>query len=296
MLARIGTDLEELRQRGMDVATWVREGWVDYLILCSTYDVNLERWRELVEGTGVRLHVSPDPRRGRGMGAWTADIYRAAASNYYRQGAEGIYHFNFWVRQYPFETEDYIILRDVSHPACLRYRDKRYLATDDNWREHTDTIPVSLADPERPARVAIEVADDLQAAQQNSTLHHALLRLRLGGWAAEDKIEVRLNGVKLDGRGARVDQPTQRSGSIKWQSSTTPWSYERQVLGLSPPITWELDLVETLPQPGENIVEVQRHGTHESNLLLADLDIVVAYDFVGKDGPAWVAGREEVQA
>jgi hypothetical protein len=240
--------------------------------------------------------VSPDPRKGRGFGAWGAETYRAAASNYYRQGAEGIYHFNFWVRQYPFETEDYLILRDVSHPAALRYRDKHYLATPDNWRDYTDTIPVSLADPDKPARVALEVADDLPAARRNSTLHHATLRVRLGHWHPQDAIEVWLNGVKLDGRRARVDEPTQRSGSIWWQSSTTPWSYERQVLGLSPPTTWELDLVDTLPQPGENIVEVRRLGEHESSLLLADLDLVVRYDFVGKDGPAWVVGREEVQA
>jgi hypothetical protein len=61
----------------------------------------IREWAELVEGTPVEIHASPDSAAPRGNAQATLEMYRAAASNYHSQGAHGFYFFNMHCRYEP---------------------------------------------------------------------------------------------------------------------------------------------------------------------------------------------------
>ncbi len=295
LLARIpGGSIQGALDRGLDVATWVEEGLVDYIIPADedrriAFDLPVDEWKSLVEGTSVEVHPSPESSSCRGdrQGQATLEMYRAAASNYYFMGADGIYFFNLFTRGYPLEDDAYVIMRDLSDPAALSRRDKLFMATYRNWRPDTDTLPVTLTAPDKPVRVGLMVGDDLQRARNNTTLREATLRLRLDKWGPDDQIEVRLNEEPLDLSGARVLHPDMRD-EVRWNAETAPWTYERAVL--SGPGLWiEFDLHNTLPRQGDNRIEIKLltvpDADREFDLTLTDVDLRVTYDFVGKDGP-----------
>jgi len=290
LVMRVAASIAQNREFGLDVATWVREGLVDYLVPSSpnryiSMDMPIAEWVELVRGTPVEIHPSPDSAAPRGNGQATLAMYRGAASNHYAMGAHGFYLFNLFCRGFPLADEDYALMRDVSDPDALAGRDKLFWADPQNWRSDTDTLPVSLAEPERPARIGLWVGDDLAAARAHSTLRQTLLRLRVDALEPEDRLEVALNGRRLDLSAARVSEPGLR-GTIAFNAAIPTWTWERSVLGSNPGIWLELDLGEELPRRGDNRVEVRRitpatAPPHPTRLI--NVDLHVSYDYCGKD-------------
>jgi len=289
LIVRVPASIEQCLGLGLDVARWVREGLVDFVVPSSpsryiSFDMPIREWRELVEGTGVEVHASPDSAAPRGDGQATLEMYRAAAANYYALGAHGIYLFNLFCRGYPLADDAYVIMRDVSCPEALGRRDKLFMATLDNWRRETDTLPVALAGPHRPARIGLMVGDDLAAARSEGTLRRALLRARVDRVAPEDRFAVSLNGAQVTPAGGVCAREPGRRAMIEWQSRTAAWTYERRTL--KGPWAWvEADLRAAPPRRGDNVVTVRLLGEPASDRqfqpMLTDVDLAVSYEFCG---------------
>jgi hypothetical protein len=290
LIVRVQPSVRECLEIGLDVASWVNEGLVDYVVPGSpsrfiSLDIPVREWKTLVAGTGVELHASPDSAAPRGDGQATVEMYRAAASNYYAMGVDGVYVFNLFCRGYPLADDAYVILRDLSCPEALQRRDKLFMATRDNWRDDTDTLPVPLRGPDCPARIGIMVGDDLGMARERGTLRSAVLRLRLDRLAPEDRLEVALNGEPLELSGASLD--TRRGGRGRWHARQPASGYERDVL--RGPWAWlNVRLGESLPRVGDNLVTVRSlSGAGEDRdfeLTLTDVDLAVRYEFCGRSG------------
>ena len=93
MLAvRVDENMEACRLDGFDVTAWVKEGLVDIISMGSgAKDIAVEEFKALTKGTDVKiypcLYTARHPR--------AEEVYRALATNYRYQGADGIYTFNW---------------------------------------------------------------------------------------------------------------------------------------------------------------------------------------------------------
>jgi hypothetical protein len=99
---RVPSEPQEALANGYDVPRWVREGWVDQVVLSSFFgqanlDIPVELWR-LILGDDVRLiaHAAgvaaPYPDAGVTVGH--LDHQYGSASSALHRGADGIYLFN----------------------------------------------------------------------------------------------------------------------------------------------------------------------------------------------------------
>jgi len=291
LITRVTPSIKTSLELGLDVAGWVREGLVDYVVPSSptryiSMDMPVDEWVDLVKGKPVEIHPSPDSAAPRGNGQATLEMYRAAASNYYAMGAHGFYFFNLFCRGYPLDGTDYVIMRDASDPDALSRRDKFFMADVINWRSDTDTLGVKLDASKDTARIGLWVGDDLAGARAATSLRSASLRVRVSALEPQDRLEVALNGVPLDIKKARVHAPTGRD-VIAFNASIPTWTYERAVLGSSPGIWFEFELGDPLPRRGDNIVTVRRivrdknGGKYETTIV--NVDLAVCYDYCGRD-------------
>jgi hypothetical protein len=288
LICRVAASINGNLSIGLDVKNWVRERLVDFLVICPPnrympFDLPVAEWMELVKGSGIQVHCDPDSAAPRGDGVATLDMYRAVGSNYYNLGADGIYFFNFIIRGAPniWPDDSYIILRDLADPENLRRRNKLFMATLDNWRKDTDTLPVLLTGPDRVARIGLMVGDDLPAARRSCSLEHVLLRLRVGECTSDDRFEVMLNGQHLDS--TRIWIPNLREWA-EWKQSIASWTYEAQQL--KGPWGWiEAELGEGMPRQGDNVVTIRQLSRAVSDprptLKLTDVDLKVEYDYFG---------------
>lgn len=102
-------------KRACDVATWVRKGWVDFLVvsefLFASDTLNLPAWRRIAPRIPIYGGIQPEYRAS-SAGAQSSEFplgprgYRQAARQRWADGADGIYLFNFFTsREWPLPTE-----------------------------------------------------------------------------------------------------------------------------------------------------------------------------------------------
>jgi hypothetical protein len=291
------------------VRAWVKQGLVDYLVPASptrliSMDMPIDEWMELVKGTPVEVHPSPDSACPRGNNQATLEMYRAAASNYYAMGADGFYLFNLFCQGFPLETQQYMIIRDVSCPEALSRRTKRFMATGERWHNlapaapakpdgknspasialWVEADPVKLTGSDSTARIGIWIGDDLAAARADNTFKRASLQVRLDRVEPDDRLEISLNGTNLDMSRARIHVPTQRD-TINFSSSAG--TRERMILGSNPGIPYELQLADVLPHVGNNVIAVRRvrpqASVDQGDSQVVNVDLLVSYSYCGAD-------------
>ena len=111
-----------------------KEGIVDVLVAAETTGSNLLNtmadFRPVVEaakGSGVRVYANinslVDSDR---LASGTIEMIRAAATNYWRQGIDGLY-LGHWHERWPYTSDLYEIFRELPHPDVMDYRDKIYI-------------------------------------------------------------------------------------------------------------------------------------------------------------------------
>ena len=86
------------RPQGCDVPAWARNGWLDYVavseFLFERGDLPIGQWRQAV--AGVPVYGGIECAKGSGQKNLSADEYCRAATQLLRQGADGVYLFNFF--------------------------------------------------------------------------------------------------------------------------------------------------------------------------------------------------------
>lgn len=88
---------------GMNAIAWAREGLIDRLIvtpfLFVEFDMPIELWKQMLEGTGVELaaglYPTLTPYRGGPRHSMNPEAVRGAAATQLARGADMIYLFNF---------------------------------------------------------------------------------------------------------------------------------------------------------------------------------------------------------
>jgi len=205
---------------GIDLERWLRDDLVDILVIGSGYQPLSMPSGDLVK-IGHRHDVPVYPNiSASGMQQWGKRIepWRAAASNIWRAGADGINLFN-WFPADSFEQDTFAFPDQPQgtngkvgkkHPILLTLGDPKTLAGldkvfgIDNVKEdygcleqgvvQSQILPVALDSAGKPREVNLPVGDDLVTAVANGNLKNATLRVQFVSRAPGDEVELVFNG------------------------------------------------------------------------------------------------------
>ena len=211
LVIQVPNSVVEALSIGLDVPAWIEQGIVDVLVAAETTGSNLLNtmadFRPVVEaarGSGVRVYASinslVDSDR---LASGTIEMIRAAATNYWRQGIDGLY-LGHWHERWPYTPDFYEILRELPHPDVMDYRDKIYIMPTESPRRNTlgrdgapsEQLPRTL-EAGSPETFTFTISDDLQRWGAMGRVHDVALRIMLSGVSEIDQIAFRLNGKPL---------------------------------------------------------------------------------------------------
>jgi len=135
LAARVDESLEGCAQDGFQVNTWVDERLIDILTMGSgTIDVQVEAFKALTEGTGIQIYPCLYGWPSKYM-PLASEMARALAVNYWYQGADGLYTFNWNAHSHAHRPRknakwayQHALLREIGDPETLRGKNKRFAA------------------------------------------------------------------------------------------------------------------------------------------------------------------------
>ena len=282
---RIPPTLEECKGLGFDVAAWVSQDLVDYIVPSDFFhtDINtrVEDFVALTEGTACRVYPAIHPLIGRGNQHNLMHLthYRAAAQNFYAHGAHGISPYNYmytWDKRRSPGYEGAGLqwpaalgwLRELADPARVATGDRHYLfhtmwdqgaptGYDKDWR-------INLTQAEPVGRQLFRLCEDLADPDLR-----AVVQFKAIGLDASETLLIELNGRKVnDMQATRVADPDGQS------------EYEGRKMG--PFHLYVIDVPHGDRDPmlvnGDNELSVTRHapnGMLEGTVTIDELEVYV---------------------
>ena len=102
LAARVPENIEGCHYDGLDVERWVEENLIDILALgCHNFEVDIEAFRMLTCGKEIKLYPSTDDHHSSsGYEHPPIEVFRGVFANFWHQGADGMYTFNFYPLPY----------------------------------------------------------------------------------------------------------------------------------------------------------------------------------------------------
>ena len=213
--ARVFQTLDECRQLGLDLETWISEGLIDYVAPNDTMHTEpnaryeefsqLTRQRECLLYPGMLPWTSQRMRRRQGGQPMSLEQQRAAAANMYGAGADGIAFYNHFnpLSWAPFYPQQLLELAEMRDPKALLQGDRHYLF-EPGWagslgfgpdRASTGVIKadrvVLKRTPGSSGSFRFRVCENLSEARG------ATLLFRAFGANAQDRLEAKINGKSI---------------------------------------------------------------------------------------------------
>lgn len=233
LAVRVPESMEACRLNGFDVAAWVQEDLVDMIILgSSAIDIEVEAFKALTQGTDILVYPClygwPS-----GYGKFTTEMCRALATNYWFQGADGIYTFNWNAHTYTQRPDEehhgqfghqMELLREIDEPEQLRGKDKEFAADrvggrrnsfgyiwsyPHNWMHCVlPAVVDSSGTSGEPKSVVVPilVGEDLESPRPS----HVQLRVEMVEQAHDELLGLAINGqglTKQDREGVTITAP-----------------------------------------------------------------------------------------
>ncbi|MCH2130886.1 MAG: hypothetical protein MK179_17215 [Pirellulaceae bacterium] len=217
LAVRVPQTLKRADLVGLDVATWIQEELVDYVIPMHTgyLDMNahVSDYVDLAQGTSCNIYAGLELSVTGLQHTETAsaEMLRAAANGYYAQGATGIYLFNYDAHspQLPFLAEHKQPLQEIGEAGCLTEHDKHYFITRDMRRQTAEEtwppmhkiggemqLPASLAVGEK-IELQLTIGDDLENARNADVIASETLTVTLQKMDPALRLVVTVNGQAM---------------------------------------------------------------------------------------------------
>ena len=251
--ARVYPTEEMCLKQGLDVRAWIREGLVDYLApilyIDFTLDVDMPiDWViEAAHAKDIPVYGTLQPYiRDEATGSApsapkriypTPENVRAAAANYLRRGADGLYA---WFMQWPLGDTERRILTELGDPELIGEADKHYVlhARSERGVEmgYQSNLPLEIPGPEPGKRYSIpfSISDDIEGKADR--IRQVVLKLQIDNLLTSDRLTVLLNGQSLASEICLRD----------YADNIVP--YQGQWL--------EFHLRKVRPRKGENLLEI----------------------------------------
>ena len=202
LAVRVDESLHACRLDGFDVPTWIDQGLVDYITLGSgVMDIELAEFKKLATPKGIYVYpclygwpskYSPIP----------AQLASGLAINYWEQGADGIYLFNWFphTKNNSESTGSYQagLLKQLGDAETLRRKRKQLMFAVDRGQPNRDypnnwlhcVLPAALS-ADKPLQVTLRAYD--RAAKQD----RLRLEIEVENLQPEDQLSVQLNGIAV---------------------------------------------------------------------------------------------------
>ena len=168
LLARVPVTPEQALSVGLDVEAWLKAGWLDAVIAgpgTSFSSCPLERWVDLAHRHGVPVYGSMERQNRNNVPRYgSPETLRAAIATLWEKGADGLYFFNFYIR------DEMPLLDEFADRALLSRLPKEYFLESGGDKDLTKTggpLPLALK-PGTPATVHLVIADDPAKAKEAS--------------------------------------------------------------------------------------------------------------------------------
>ena len=207
------------------------------------------------------------------MAEGTIEMIRAAATNYWAQGVDGLY-LAHWFGNWPYGADFYEKLRELLYPEVMAPRDKIYHVPTVTGR-YPDLptelgmemqLPVNLERGEK-AKINIPISDDLKRWGKVDRVHEVLLRIRVMGNTERDRLCFVLNGCQLPDRLLRKINELYRMSAPRYRTGSGYW------------YVFNLD-TKHWPQQGDNLLEIEllrRDAQALPDVFVRDVELDIKY-------------------
>ena len=289
LLVRVPPTLADSTRVGVDVAHWIEQGLVDIVVVGGgfiPFETPVGEFAAAAQGTPCRIYGCIEATR-----TMDPKDMRALASRWWRDGADGIYLYNFYTMSPEWNKRTF---DELTSPATLAGLDKRYklerAGAFTPCSGHSCGFRYASPSTQLPAILdetilaggpvlTIDLVDDLEAARTDNSLEICSLFIQLENFTAGDQLEVRLNQEPLHWNSARVDfvgWNELRVASLFWGTYPT---YPSEVFQEGTSVEFDLD--PRILRQGENQVEISlldRSARPGARALVQDVRLTITYD------------------
>ena len=269
--ARVYPTLALNQRAGLDVGTWLSEGLPDFVVpmayscfvldaqmpidwiveACHQHDVSVYGMLQPYFGDGRRNNTKVEHA--------TPEMMRAAASNFWQAGVDGMYT---WFMPRPLEDAQRRILTDIGDPDLAKEGNKHYFLR--QRPENKDSfvydaeLPVVIPGPDsgKTYEIAFTTSDD----PRNERISRMVLKINVSDLVTQDRFETNLNGVSLE------SEPCRRTART-YDAYTGVWL--------------EFDLNQVRPRRGANTLQFslrERPDGFGGGISIDDVELIVEYD------------------
>lgn len=192
-------DIEGLFLAGLDVRTWAREGLLDILTAhcrsATLFEMDISGWRKAIEGTGCRLFAGPGkPARFKFGRGGLVDRFPASRTNHlqhrgiahrlYEQGADGIFFYDYVVRNHELQWE---VFRELGDPERIRDANKTYVF------QMALPLVLGLRAEGGQGEMEIDIPDDIPTALAGGAPVQVRLLLNITRLETVDEVTLKIN-------------------------------------------------------------------------------------------------------
>ncbi len=142
LAARVPESIAGCRIDGIDIETWVRDRLLDIIVLgCRSFEGDVAAYRQFTSGTHIKILGGSDEHHTSDGYDWPPiEVLRGVFMNWWQQGVDGIYCFN-WTYAMPEDAGRVGALlhdsrmapvhrklyREIGEVESLRYKDKTFV-------------------------------------------------------------------------------------------------------------------------------------------------------------------------
>ncbi|MEO2045286.1 MAG: exo-alpha-sialidase [Pirellulales bacterium] len=292
------------REVGCDLVAWVKSGWIDFVtvseFLHARYDLPIKPWKEAIRD--VPVYGGIECTEGGSKDKYlTPEKYCLAAHNRWRDGADGVYLFNFFTtREYGTEAWEppFEVLRKLGDRAALLQDDVQHnsIAVEARKSLPFDSLSceqIAIGEPDDYKPCIIQLPDGellLSCFHQhrragNKVMEQTLLfRSKDGGqtWAGPEILDLLGREPYLT---VLSDGTIFVTGHLLASDVRNQWGYTTGFLhrSIDRGHTWQTIRVES-----EGIKAKASNHTTRNVLEMSDGTLLVGVDYDGGDGPYFV--------
>lgn len=209
LVARVPARPEVALGTGLDAAAWAKRRLIDHLIVApffttTDFDIPVEKWIELLRGTGVGvtagLEIRVQPYPGAEVLPNTAERRRGAAMAHLARGSQGIYVFNYFENRSEAGGMLDALFQQMGSIETLADKDRSYVVTFVDIQVPGKPIPAALPRTLSPGESA-EFALFIGPQPLPTARGEVLLTLKPDKPQEKTPAQVTLNGKPTAGAG-----------------------------------------------------------------------------------------------
>lgn len=215
IMARVWQRRDDNLNIGLDVESWIKAGDVDLVVgqmtglLLDTGSMEGKWLADAANDAGKSAYLRVDRKIDDARGTIAnIEMFRAVGQTAHWQGFAGV---SLGYLPWPFDEDEYRLLREMASPEAAARKDKRYFVPPAEAgltyaAPLERQLPLVLEEGKRAA-IKVVIADDVEGARNDGEMREAVLMITFQFFCVEDDVDMRFNGHALGVEDAEVQEP-----------------------------------------------------------------------------------------